>query len=661
MINFKKFLVIREELNLKEKQQVKTWKRDPNALIHTDHYFDKGNDEVNTQLEGSMDKSEVHKRIERHLGQEIPIDHYKSGKTKDKYNREVKIGSLLNKNKAPQDLINAYANDNTKQGTKFNGLSVRTTRSPEGVAGQTSRNQSWENGSCKNFNTGSNRHYLKGEVEHGTVVSYLHDHTGKEIARATLQPHINDAGHRVYAVDSHYGIDHAGFKDHVKKVAEQLSGQHKGGSLVYTKHPDVYSDNGKETLIHPNVDAKTLNDRYEHLRRYTADDSDQAKVYKDTEWGEYRFKFYKDGKHLAKADHHTNDSDYKKYEEKSMLLQHPKIYQEHLDKIVDNITTKGDISHIQDIAKNPNLTDTHISKILHSNLDIRDKRKVVGHNNISSTDINKIVYSPDGSNFHDLKETLAIHKKLTPEHISKLLDNDDSYIRESAMANPNADADHIHKGLDDGNEFVRGVAMLHHNVNSDHIERVLKDKDRKNVQARHNVFNNKNIIHLIKPEHIDEGLKDNDNKVKLAAAMHRKASDKHIHKALDNEHMDNYDKSDIFKYGKGNITPEHIDKALDYKSGMVREAALEHPNASPDNLIKGINHLDAVTQMVALQHKNVNDKVINHALSHEDNYVRMNILKNPNIKPHHIDAAMNDVDEQVRKTATDIKNKSNIT
>jgi hypothetical protein len=624
MINFKKFLVIREELNLKEKQQVKTWKRDPNALIHTDDYFGKGNDEVNTQLEGSMDKSEVHKRIERHLGQEIPIDHYKSGKTKDKYNRDVKIGALLNKNKAPQDLINAYANDNTKQGKKFTGLSVRTTRSPEGVAGQTSRNQSWENGSCKNFNTGSNRHYLKDEVEHGTVVSYLHDHTGKEIARATLQPHINDDGHRVYAVDSHYGIDHAGFKDHVEKVAEHLSGQHKGGSLVYTKHPDVYSDNGKETLIHPNVDAKTLNDRYEHLRRYTAD-----------------------------------DSDYEKYKEKSMLLQHPKIYQEHLDRIINSPSSLYD--HINDISKNPNLTDTHISKILHSNLAIHDKRKVVGHNNISSTDINKIVYSPDGSHFHDLKETLATHKKLTPEHISKLLDNDSSYIRESAMANPNADADDIHKGLDDDNEFVRGVAMLHHNVNSDHIERVLKDKDRKNVQARHNVFYNKNIIHLIKPEHIDEGLKDNDKGVRLAAATHRKASDKHIHKALDNEHMDNYDKADIFKYGKGNITPEHIDKALDYKSGMVREAALEHPNASPDNLIKGINHLDAVTQMVALQHKNVNDKVINHALSHEDNYVRMNILKNPNIKPHHIDAAMNDVDQQVRKTATDIKNKSNIT
>ena len=634
MINFKKFLVIREELNLKEKQQVRTWKRDPKALTHTDHYFGKGNDEVNTQLEGSMDKSEIHKRIERHLGQEIHIDHYKSGLTKDKYNRDVKIGSLLNKNKAPQDLINSFTNDSTRQGKKFTGLTVKTTRSPEGVAGQTSRNQSWENESCKNFNTGSNRHYLKHEVEHGTVVSYLHDHTGKEIARATLHPHINDEGHRIYDVDSHYGIDHAGFKDHVKKVAEQLSGQHKGGSLIYTKHPDVYSDNGKEEMIHPNVDAKTLNDRYEHL----------------------------------------NDDSYQHSSEKDRLLQHPKLYQKHLDKIVfdSDLTSPSSRHLIKNIAKNPNLTDTHISKILHSNLDIHEKNMVVKHDNISSTDINKIVYSPEGSHFHGLKEAIATHKKLTPEHISKLMgnvmDNDSSYIRESAMANPNADADNIHKGLDDDDKYVRSVAILHHNVNSDHIERVLKDKSLKNIQTRENVFHNTNIIHLIKPEHIEDGLKDNDNRINVAAAMHPKASDKHIHKALDSEHLDNYDKTNIFINGKGNITPEHIDKVLNFNdstdsASSLRISAIRHRKASPDNLIKAINHPDKTPELIdaALKHKNVNDTVINHALRHEDYYVRMNILKHPNIKPHHIDAAMNDVDEDVRKTARNIKYKSNMT
>jgi hypothetical protein len=35
----------------------------------------------------------------------------------------------------------------------------------------------------------------------------------------------------------------------------------------------------------------------------------QSKIYKDTDWGEYRVKFFKDGKHLADADYHTDDLD----------------------------------------------------------------------------------------------------------------------------------------------------------------------------------------------------------------------------------------------------------------------------------------------------------------------------------------------------------------
>jgi hypothetical protein len=35
--------------------------------------------------------------------------------------------------------------------------------------------------------------------------------------------------------------------------------------------------------------------------------SKSYKLYKDTDWGEYRVKFYEDGKHLTKADYHTDD------------------------------------------------------------------------------------------------------------------------------------------------------------------------------------------------------------------------------------------------------------------------------------------------------------------------------------------------------------------
>lgn len=35
----------------------------------------------------------------------------------------------------------------------------------------------------------------------------------------------------------------------------------------------------------------------------------QAKVYKDSEWGEYRVKHYTGGKHHSDADYHTSDAD----------------------------------------------------------------------------------------------------------------------------------------------------------------------------------------------------------------------------------------------------------------------------------------------------------------------------------------------------------------
>jgi hypothetical protein len=636
-MRFKHFLALKEELYPEEKQKVALWQRDPKAVQATDHFFGRGVDDHYHKLEGTQNKSEIHKKIEQHLGNEIHTDDYKSGYTKDKYDRKVRIGALLKKTKAPVELSRDFENDSTRQGKKFefNGLTVKTTRSAEGVAGQTSHNQSWENESCKNYNTGSNRHYLKGEVKHGTVISYLHDHTGKEIARATLHPHINDEGHTAYAVDSHYGIDHAGFKDHVKKVAEQLSGQHKGGSLVYTKHPDVYNDSGDEEIMHPNADEKIINDRYEHLT----------------------------GGHRS--------YDY----EKSMLLQHPKLHQKHLDKIVDKMASNGDTSNFSDITKNPNLSSEHISKMLHSNMEIYHKSRLVTHRNVGMNDISKIIDSPDESHFGELKPHIVDNTKLTHEHISKLLNNKNPHIRGAITQHPNLSSEHISKALTDEDKSVRASAIRHPNVTSEHIDKALNDKD---FHVRGSLFYNEHVNHLIKSEHINKGLEDSDKSyvaraaidhpnatkehidkalniedpsVKIGAVLHKNATKEHIHKFLDDVSVASSEKAYMFRNSKGDIQPEHIDKALDHKSGNVREAALEHPNASPDNLIKGINHLEMGTQMTALQHKNVNDKVINHALGHSDDIVRMQILKHPNIKLHHIDWGMNDNNPGVRATA----------
>ena len=34
-----------------------------------------------------------------------------------------------------------------------------------------------------------------------------------------------------------------------------------------------------------------------------------AKIYRDTDWNEYRVKFYRAGQHLSAADYHTDDNE----------------------------------------------------------------------------------------------------------------------------------------------------------------------------------------------------------------------------------------------------------------------------------------------------------------------------------------------------------------
>jgi len=258
MLSFKTFVRLNEELTPEQKQTVSNWERDPKAIAHTDHFFGKNNDDKIENLKGGIDKSEPHRAVERHLGHEISHEDYKSGKTKDKYGREVKIGSMLKKTKADPKLINQFSNDNTRQLKKQQGLTVHVTRSAAGVAGQTSSGQSWENQSCKNFEGGSNREYLRHEVRHGTVVAYLKNHHGHELARQTFQPHHRGDGKVVYKRNSYYGPKHAEFEKHGEDLEKRLSASHKPSSKIYSIHPEVYNDSDYSKTLHPNATTKHI-------------------------------------------------------------------------------------------------------------------------------------------------------------------------------------------------------------------------------------------------------------------------------------------------------------------------------------------------------------------------------------------------------------------
>jgi hypothetical protein len=382
MLTFKKYLL--EYLTDEQREKYSKTKMLIKARKNTDHFFGKDNDIVHGQLNNDSDhlhhKSEIHKAVEQHLGKEISTNEYKSGLTKDKYGRDVKLGRVIKDEK----LRNNYASDATREGAKKGSTFTTSTVRGIEVAGQTNsspnkehpKGHSWGDLSCKNVDTGSYKHYLKDEIKHGTVVHRVHDHTGQEIYRATLQPYHNDKGHVAYALNSEYGIKHPTFTKSAHETANKLSGEYKPG--LFHIHDKVYNDDAIETIHHPNSTpehiSKALNDRDEYVREAA------IKHPKAT------------SEHITKA---LNDEDWRV---RKSAIEHPNSTPENISKALND---KYD--YVKEAAiKHPNATSEHISKALN------DKNWVV--------------------------RTAAIkHPNVTPEHISKALNDKHKYVRETAL------------------------------------------------------------------------------------------------------------------------------------------------------------------------------------------------------------------------------------
>lgn len=261
----------------------------PGVKQMTNHFFGEGNDSIREEIPNyNFDKSEVHRSIERHLGQDIEIDDYIKGHAKDKYGRKVRIGALLNdsfrkaKNETEkadiQKLQNSFTSDNSRAGRRATTRPYMTIHRGTQVAGQTNgaatathpQGHSWAGQSCKNIDTGSNNNYLSQEIKAGTVVVFAHDHTGQEIYRATLQPHFEDSDDKsqypntitrhIYVRDSEYGVKNQAFTRHADDIAKRLSSPVQEGDedKEFRIHPSVYNDSGNITNHHPALSEDTL-------------------------------------------------------------------------------------------------------------------------------------------------------------------------------------------------------------------------------------------------------------------------------------------------------------------------------------------------------------------------------------------------------------------
>jgi len=251
MINF---LELTEILNKAQKAKVNRWKKGDNSF--SDHLFDHP---THTEKTISLEhpESEGHSEdIKNHLAPHgIKIKDYKSGIGEDKHGREIKLGKALEKTKAPDELKNKFANDpaRSNKGIGSNDLRVTISRHPHHVAGMTSGGHCWENESCMNFETGSNKDYLKQDVKHGTHVAYLHHKDDKDLehplARIALKKFADDeTGHSVLRPENRtYGPPSDAFTHTVHKFINDKMPPNDSG--IYHKNPNVYNDASKTTII----------------------------------------------------------------------------------------------------------------------------------------------------------------------------------------------------------------------------------------------------------------------------------------------------------------------------------------------------------------------------------------------------------------------------
>jgi hypothetical protein len=426
MISFKLFLL--EYLTDAQRKSFAHISMTDKARADTDHFFGKDNDIVHGEI--SIDaghhehKSEVHRAVERHIGQEIHHDDYRRGIIKDKYGRDVKIGRLIKDKK----LRDAFASDSTREGSRKGSIFKTSTVRGIEVAGQTNsapdphhpKGHSWAQLSCKNVDDGTNRYYLENEIRHGTVVHRIHDHTGQEIYRATLQPHHNERGDVAYSVDSEYGIKHPVFTRSSHKVAKKLSGEYKPG--IFVKHAKVYDNNSQKYILHPDTTEETLHKLLKH------------------------------------SDVNIRIA----------TIQHPNITPEHISTALEDKDKR-----VREIAAyHLKASSDHLHKALNDK-DFEVRMAAASNKNANAEHLHKALNDRN----YIVRRAATSNPNANTEHLHKALHDNFFVVREAAASHPNANAEHLHKALNDNNEFVRYAAINNSNVNAEHLHKALNDEN----------------------------------------------------------------------------------------------------------------------------------------------------------------------------------------
>lgn len=414
--------VVKEHLDPHEYDRFRHFKIDPEMREKTDGFFGKGKDVIHRDIPELDEKSDTHKAIEKHLGKEIPIEHYRAGTYINDNGNPRKLSKAI---KDPE-LLKNFTSDpsrSNKNSKKFTMSFHRGTY----VAGQTHpRVHSWGNESCKNLDSGCNRHYLPSEIERGSVVAFLHDHNGKEISRATLHPYHNGE-HTVYGVNSLYGLKHPAFVKHVHQVASELSGPHdESKPTIYDIDGDVYN-NGASSIIHPNIPPEGL-----------------EKTVKESE--------YPDTDHILDTEHKSFTPDM-------------------IHRLAQHFISKNQPRYVSKLLNQPNVEARTIRNIHDKNLQDNWLNNILGAHEKTPVDILENL----------AKEHLnldAIRNERLPTHVlDHIAEHHPDHI-DYVLQNPNHNEHHVRAAMEHNYGYTREKAAASPKISNEDLEKAVDSDDK---------------------------------------------------------------------------------------------------------------------------------------------------------------------------------------
>lgn len=597
---FQKF--IGEELTPSQKAKVDTWEKGDNSF--SDHAYggDSNEHRVTHELE-SPDRptSEHFPKIEQHLSQHgYKVKDYTAGKATDKYGREINIGKVLNKTGADPALKKGFEEDPARgQATKAtSNLQMTVSRHPYDVAGMTSKGHSWEEESCMNFKSGSNRQYLPEDVKHGTHVAYLHHKDDpkmkKPLARIAMKKYTN--------------IDDP--NDHILRPEDR----------TYGSAPDAFSHTVNR-WVNRHFPGKP--DAIYRKNRH---------IYDDTANSEYVI-----GEHaLDKAVNHPD------VEIRKAVATNAKLKPQHLDTLMLDSSDRV----ARTALKNPNVNSDHVETAFH-----RGITSALSHPKASAKLLTDVLTRKDrsGAYVHDewSRRDAARNPNATKAHLDAAVSDPSEMVRSYAAENPNLNSTHLHKLLRDEDMSVSSRAASHEKLTDAHISQAIDHHFNRGYNSKYTLVNlgyNRNI----KPKHIDRLLDHPDAEIGRAAIRNNNASAANITKGL--SHPSKLLRKDAIS--NPNANSAHIRKALSDDDEKVRLAAIEHKNFGPEHVRLALHPSQPLSiRTRAARHPSATPTQISSALKDRHVGVRMAAMENPSATSEHIHAAIKDGDDFVRQAA----------